>query len=211
MQKISVIFDLDGTLWDASEPVAKSWEATGKTFLGDTFKLDGEGARKLMGKTMDGIISEIAPNVQDRETRERFSRAFLEAEVEYLKTHPGRLWPHGLETLHALKAAGHRLFIVSNCQNGYIETFLPIVPADLFDGYLCWGDTHADKHVTITALMEKHGIERAVYVGDTEGDETQAHLAGLPFIHASYGYGKATCPEAVADSFADLPSIVARF
>ena len=38
--------------------------------------------------------------------------------------------------------------------------------------------------------MERNGIEKAVYVGDTQGDCDASRAAGIPFVWASYGFGQ---------------------
>ena len=48
---------------------------------------------------------------------------------------------------------------------------------------------HRDKNENLTALAEKYSLRQLVYVGDTEGDCRQTHIAGMPFVFASYGFG----------------------
>ena len=40
-----------------------------------------------------------------------------------------------------------------------------------------------------------------------EGDEQAARQAGIPFVHAAYGFGTAIAPNAVLHSFRDLPQL----
>ena len=47
----------------------------------------------------------------------------MEYENRYLETHPGVLYPGVKETVIRL-AGNYELFIVSNCQSGYIEVLL---------------------------------------------------------------------------------------
>ena len=58
--------------------------------------------------------------------------------------------------------------------------------------------------------MERNGIDRAqaAYIGDTMGDCEAARLAGIPFIFASYGFGKV--PEAALKitKFSDIFALV---
>ena len=56
--------------------------------------------------------------------------------------------------------------------------------------------------------MARNGVERAVYVGDTTGDRDAARLAGVPFVHAAYGYGRVPDPDAAIQAFRDLPEAV---
>ena len=56
--------------------------------------------------------------------------------------------------------------------------------------------------------MERNGIERAVYVGDTEGDRQAALRAGVPFIHAAYGYGQVRGADFTLRQLRELPQIL---
>ncbi len=202
--KPALIFDLDGTLWDSSGVVAESWNEVGRRYYGDGYFVSPEEVRGLMGKTMNEIAAYLLPENAGPEA-ERFTRECFSYEVTYLGPHPGSLFPNELDVLRKL-SEDYRLFIVSNCQNGYIENFMPLVPESLIEGFMCFGDTHQPKNVTIRTLMAKYGIERAAYIGDTAGDEKATRLAGIPFIHAAYGYGKCENPDAVASSFESLLS-----
>ena len=207
MNSIALLFDLEGTLWDASLPVAEAWTEAGREILGPSFSLTAAQVRSLMGMKMDDIIASIAPDMKPEE-RQSFSDVLLSAENVYLATHPGSLFPEEKETLEELKKQGYRLFIVSNCQKGYIENFLPLVEDGTFEDYLCWGDTKAEKNVTMLALMQKHGIHDALYIGDTRGDETQSRLASLPFLFVAYGFGEALAPDGTAYSFSEIPAAI---
>ena len=56
--------------------------------------------------------------------------------------------------------------------------------------------------------MKKNQVGKAIYIGDTRGDEVETHEANLPFIHADYGYGVCVRPEGRIASFEELPQIV---
>ncbi len=71
------------------------------------------------------------------------------------------------------------------------------------------GRTGMVKGPNIRLLMERHGIQTAIYVGDTTGDEQASRLAGIPFVWASYGFGRADAPDAVIDSLPVLPQTAA--
>ena len=210
MNRVALIFDLDGTLWDAALPVSEIWTLEGKKRFGSDYFLSEDDVRSEMGKTMDQIVSEVAPRLKTQEERRAFAQVFLNSETAYLKDHPGRLFPKEKEILLLLRERGHSLYIVSNCQKGYIENFIPLLPEGTISDFLCWGDTHGRKHETILALMKKNRLEKAIYIGDTRGDEIETHEANLPFIHADYGYGVCSRPEGRIASFKDLPAVVER-
>ena len=58
--------------------------------------------------------------------------------------------------------------------------------------------------------MNRNRIDEAVYVGDTELDELSARHAGIPFIHAAYGFGIAQHPDAIIHNPEELPSAVSK-
>ena len=205
----ALIFDLDGTLWDATFAIRDAWDEAGKRFFGPQYELTHDAVQGLMGKTMDEIANELIPQYADRELAQRFIDSCFQIEVDYLSKHPGALFPNEVPVLSEL-ARDYDLYIVSNCQAGYIETFLPLVPKGLFKGHMCWSDTKLDKRFTLKALVERYGLVECVYIGDTEKDERETHAAGLPFIYASYGFGGAINPEGVASSFKELPPVVAK-
>lgn len=39
------------------------------------------------------------------------------------------------------------------------------------------------------AVVERQNLKTACYIGDTAGDEDAAAKAGVPFLHAAYGFG----------------------
>ena len=114
----------------------------------------------------------------------------MDRENRYLQENSCQVgYPGVAQAMEAL-AKKHRLFIVSNSQQGYPELCIEKLGiAPWISGHLCFGDTNAPKGVTIRQLMERHGITSAVYVGDTQGDYEASLEAGIPFVWASYGFG----------------------
>lgn len=211
MKAESIIFDMDGTLWDSSENVAASWTETVRT-CGDPMLrnmiITGEDIRGVMGLPMTDIAKKLFPQLSETRQSEILDKC-AENENNYLAAHGGILYPQLEETLKELSKE-HRLFIVSNCQCGYIEAFFEFCgPESLFTDYLCWGDTLKPKSETIKLLMKKNRCESAVYVGDTQGDFDAARAAGIPFIHAAYGFGAISgVPDASVSSFGELKEII---
>ena len=77
----------------------------------------------------------------------------------------------------------------------------------LIEGHMCFGDTGTDKGTTIRILIEKHGIQSAVYIGDTQGDYEASCNAKIPFVWVSFGFGVPEGYDYKADSFRELAKI----
>lgn len=185
----SIIFDLDGTLWDSATGVASAWNEALAAFPFVNKRLTAQDIYNVMGLTMDDIILRFFPEY-DTATRETLLHACCAKEHEYLSVHGGILFPHLEETLAKLSKK-YKLFIVSNCQKGYIECFLNAHQlSSYFTDIDCWGNTLLPKGDTIRILMQRNQIEQAIYVGDTQGDADASAHANIPFVYAQYGFGK---------------------
>ena len=79
---------------------------------------------------------------------------------------------------------------------------------DLFLDYEEWERTGLTKGENIRLVMERNGYRKAVYVGDTRKDQEAAQAAGIPFVHAAYGFGEADVPDGTIASLADLPALI---
>ncbi len=202
----SIIFDLDGTLWNSSETVAVAWTEALKQ-NGINMSVSGGDVLKHMGKPMDVIMHDVFGGDLSPEEVRKFLEILSDGEVKQIEEKGGILFPGLEETLAYLKTK-YRLFIVSNCQKGYIEAFLKAHKlADYFEGFMCWGDTLLPKGETNKLLIKKYGLEKAVYVGDTEGDHISAVDAGIPFVYAAYGFGEVSGYDYRLDYFGELKDI----
>lgn len=202
-----IIFDVDGTLWDSTDVVAKAWNHVLKT---ETTLLPNIGRtrlKSLFGKPMDEICLNIFQGIPVSEHARLGEMCFL-YENELLYKEPVPLYPGVLEAFQSLSKKCP-LFIVSNCQKGYIEALLATTPLKPYvTGYLCYGDTGKTKDFTIRMLMEQYRLEKVVYAGDTQGDADACRAAKVPFVFVEYGFGEAENPDyQVADlnEILDLP------
>ena len=205
MKKNAILFDLDGTLWDASEPVVLSWnKVLGRLGLPLITK---ETITSFMGKTIDEITSMYFTTIPHEEGL-KIALACCEEESRYLAEHGARLFD-GLEEVLCRLRETYSLAIVSNCPIGYAEAFLSYYGFEsYFDDYEYSGRTGKNKGENIKMLLERNGIERAVYVGDTQGDCDAAAQAGVPFVFAQYGFGTVNRWDAAVSSVPEIPQAV---
>ena len=205
--KIAIIFDLDGTLWDSTGQVYKIWNRVFTRHANNLGLLSQKDMEQFMGKTMEEIGALLFPDASS-DLQRKIMEECGDEEVLYLREHGAVLYPGLRETIHVLKEE-YDLYIVSNCQNGYVNSFLSAHGFENdFKDIEMSGRTGQSKSDNIRLLMERNHIKKAVYVGDTEGDERAACLAGIPFIHAAYGFGTVKAPDKVICSITELSDAV---
>ncbi len=204
----SLIFDIDGTLWDSRALVAEGYNIQLKAEGYDHLCVDAETLRPLFGKTMSAIADAILAEIPIPERYALMERC-MDTENQYLAQNECKIGYEGVkETLEELKKT-YRLFIVSNAQCGYPELCMEKLDiAHLFEGHLCFGDTGTEKGETILELMRRHHIEDAVYIGDTQGDYEATLVAGIPFIWCAFGFGNPAGYAAKLDDFRHLPQLL---
>ena len=204
MKYESLIFDIDGTLWDSRALVAEGYNiqlcAEGLPHL----CVNAEQLKSLFGKVMTEIADALFETLP-REERYPLLERCMESENAHLHESPCDIgYPRVKETLEKL-AENHRLFIVSNSQCGYPELCIRKMGLEaLIQGHLCFGDTGTTKGQTILRLMKEHGIKSAAYIGDTQGDLEACREANVPFIYCGFGLGQPESWDVRIESFEEL-------
>ena len=206
MKYDGIIFDMDGTIWNTEKEVCLAWNKV-LADAGHPKRVTGDELAGYMGLPM----TEIAKRMFGTDNYDSVAELFgccMQYENEYIAKHGAVLYPDLINTLKQMYTK-IPLFIVSNCQSGYIEAFLDYYGfGKYFKDILCWGDTKVSKGESIKILMEKNGIEDAAYVGDIQGDCDSARFAGIKFIHAAYGFGSVKDKDAEIHTFAELLDVV---
>ncbi len=203
---MNIIFDLDGTLLDSSNAILRVWKTI---LIEENIPINKREIEQLLGLTNQDIIEWFHANKQLPEDKAlRILQKCQQEENCYLKKNGGTLFPQVKETLHEL-AQVHALYIVSNCQSGYIEAFLTFYGiSNLFKDFECSGNTKKNKAQNIKLILERNKIRHAVYVGDTASDYDAATANRLPFVFAGYGFGAVANPAYRIDCFDELIGLI---
>ncbi len=211
-----VLFDLDGTLWDASYVTERTWVEILKNHpdVHSVLPMNRENIMKYMGLTNEELAKVYFPHME-------FEKAFAlmretcELENKWLPTEGGILFDGVEETLRTLHDRGHKLFVVSNCQEGYIEAFLTAHKMyGLISDWECSVHTGKNKAENTKDVVRRNNLKNPVFVGDTTSDWGGARGAGIPFIYAKYGFGeqygrgKCTDFDVSIDKFTELSEIL---
>ena len=198
-----LIFDLDGTLWDSTETVARAWSLALKKLGAPHREITADEIAGMMGKPHREIYRAMFPGLDQAEQERRMLACYVEEEKQLHRT-GGNLYPGVAEGLSRLSPR-YPLFIVSNCQQGYIESFLGWSGlGGHFTDFECHGNTGLDKGDNLKQVRQRNRLRRPVYIGDTQSDQDAALQGGMPFIHAGYGFGKVRSPCPRVDTFGAL-------
>lgn len=204
-----IIFDMDGTIWDTCKEVTDSWNIIAKKYR-DDIHFTVPLIKSCMGLLMEDFAAKAMPQVEDAQLRLKILKECVVFENGYIEENGAMLYPTVIETIRSLSGKCP-LFIVSNCQAGYIETFFKAFDTEkYFKDYENPGRSGLAKAENIKLICQRNGIKYPVYVGDTQGDADACKMAGVPFIFAAYGFEDADpkdCAEKI-ECFEDLEKVV---
>ena len=197
----SLIFDIDGTLWDSRALVAEGYNIQLRAEGLGHLCVTAEDLKPLFGKVMTEIADVMLAEIPLPARYDLMQRC-MDTENRYLAENECRIGYEGVQETLELLHKDYRLFIVSNAQCGYPELCMEKLGiGHLFEGHLCFGDTGTEKGQTILELMRRYSITDAVYIGDTQGDYEATVVADIPFIWAAYGFGS---PAGAAGRITDI-------
>lgn len=217
-----IILDVDGTLWDSTGIVAKAWTRAVRENGCPDRTIMPDMLQALFGKPMNVIADNLLPDLTP-EHRQQIMKVCCVYEQRALREElPARkesdadrgqddcpiCYPKVSQTIREL-AGKLPVFIVSNCQAGYIEMFLEKTGlADCITDFECFGNNGKSKGENIRLVAERNALKTPVYVGDTQGDCDASEEAGVAFAYAQYGFGTVDHADAVIGEFAELREII---
>ena len=133
-----------------------------------------------------------------------------EAEVKYLSKNGANVFKHTINTIKSLSKS-YNLFIVSNCQIGYINSFIDYYHLNnYFIDFECNGNTGLQKVNNIKLIMDRNQLNNddTCYVGDTSSDYDDSSNNKLIFVWAKYGFGKNLDSKYSIDDISKLPEVI---
>lgn len=192
----SIIFDMDGTLVNLVKEIKEAWNESCVNHGWDKV-FSSEDIKSIMGLRPREMAMMMFPNVDIDEGTKRIETCTYE-EIAYLKTHPGLTYVKNKKFLEQLSRK-HKLFIVSNCLEGYIETFLENHHFEKYFIATRNAGNGKNKADNIKDIVNEYKLKTPLYVGDTILDFKSAMEAGVSFCHASYGFGVVDCNMKIND------------
>ncbi|MBQ5749954.1 MAG: HAD hydrolase-like protein [Bacteroidaceae bacterium] len=195
----ALIFDMDGTLWDAIDTYAEIWNMAFEQ-EGVSRHITRNDLLSLIGTPIDDIMRHFVP----AERVEHLLKTIADLVVTELPRLGGKLYD-GVQEGVAELAKHYRLFMLSNCDELELPIFVRYAGIEPYiTDTLAYGNTRLRKAENMQLLAEKYHLQHPVYIGDTAGDCNEAHRAGVPFVWMSYGFGTTDKAQLQFDTFADM-------
>lgn len=203
----NIIFDLDGTLWDPMPMSIKAWHTALNGFDCIKNPISKEDIQGILGMQHDLVGKKLFPYLTEAQQLEVMNSCYVQ-EVNDIKESGGVLY-NGLEATLKILGNKYNLFIVSNCQAGYIEAFYEYHGLGAyFKDFECSGNTGKSKTENVKMVIERNNLAKPIYIGDTLGDYTAAEGNQIPFIFAQYGFGEVPNAQFTINKIEDLKDLL---
>ena len=178
---VGILFDLDGTLLDTLEDLADSVNYALATHGHPQRTL--EEIRTFVGNGAAMLAKLATPEGEDYEQVLRTFQSYYKTHCQ-VKTGP---YAGVLEALREIREE-YPVAVVSNKPDPAVKTLCD----DYFDGVFALGERADCPRKPAPDMLYKAmkylGVDRAVYVGDSEVDVLTAKNAGMPCISVLWGF-----------------------
>lgn len=204
----NIILDIDGTLWDSTGVVAKAWsKAASESGYTKIINITADMLKKEFGLPMDVIADHIFTDISEKEKKDKILESCCIYEHDFLVENTKDItFPNIKNELFNLSEK-YNLYIVSNCQTGYIELVCEKIGiTKIIKDSLCFGENNKQKGDNIIEIIERNNLSKneTIYLGDILGDKLASDYAGIEFVHAAYGFGKVTEAKYIINSITEL-------
>lgn len=200
----ALIFDMDGTLWNATASYAQVWNVALLQF-GIEAHFTASDMLPFMGMPIELIMNGLLSQYTQLDHAKFLDLAF-KLEIDMMPQLGGVLYPGVRDRLEKLSKF-YKLFLLSNCGAQGLKNFMNFTGTQpLITDSISYGENPVPKSQNLQYLIAKHGLKNPLYMGDTQADANEAHKAGLPFVHAAYGFGKCHDAELSFNSFTAFAS-----
>lgn len=189
----SIIFDLDGTLFQTDKLILPAFEKTFKQLVEEGYDIDyiptKDDLLSVVGLTLDDIWQNLLPNLP-AEAHLKANQYLLNNELGSIKEGYGALYPNVVEVLLELKNKGYRLFIASNGLEGYVKGIASAFRIDhLFEAMYSAGEFNTPtKNELVRILLADYNIPSAIMVGDRSSDVEAGIANDLYVIGCNFGF-----------------------
>ena len=184
----AIIFDFDGTLVDSEKAIYQCFQSITNCLAPERIDY---AKNILIGPPLRDTASEIlGPNHQGQ--LNEFVKQFIEMHDEHAikNTQP---YPGVIDTLKKLSSKGISMAVATNKRYAPTINLIKHFDWQEYFAFIECSDSKSqirNKDEMIQEILKNNNFNSALFVGDTVNDGLSANLNQLPFILASYGYGR---------------------
>ena len=198
----ALLFDMDGTLWDAVETYTLAWNIYFEKIKLNKL-LNKTDLDHLMGLEEHKFLEIVLPEFT-ADQRALSYKEVVQIQYDLIDQRGGEIYEGVLKYIPLLSEK-YKLFIISNCPKYTIHHFVKFSKINPYIlDTISHGQNYRAKHQNMNSLIEKYSLRSPVYIGDTNSDMIQSRKAGIPFIFMSYGFGHCEQADTSFDSFKEF-------
>jgi len=197
-QKLTILFDLDGTLADTAPDLMMAHNHVMKKFGHNTKSIDeikeyvGKGAAVMIGRSIWGEARKELSKITDKKMKKEMVEEFL---LFYKKNIvvKSKLINGVYEFLKWAKSNNISMGVCTNKQENLAVDFLKKIKIYDFFEYVAGRNTFDyckpdPRHLTSIIEIMGGDIKKSLMIGDSENDADAAKSAGIPMILLEDGY-----------------------
>lgn len=190
----SIIFDMDGTLFQTDKILELSLEDT-FNYLRSLNKWDSvtpiDKYREIMGVPLPKVWEALLPE-HSNEVREQADAYFLERLIENIRGGKGALYPNVKEVFSYLKENNYSIYIASNGLTEYLKAIVHYYHLDnwVTETFSIQQIETLDKGDLVKSILKKFDIKKAAVVGDRLSDINAAKDNGLIAIGCNFDFAQ---------------------
>jgi len=224
-QKLTILFDLDGTLVDTAPDLMNAHNYVMKKFgyetksTDDIRKLVGQGAGSLIGRSVWGQAKKEFSQVDDGKIKKEMVTEFIDFYGKNI-VNESKLINGVYDFLKWSKENKISMGVCTNKQEHLAVDLLKKIKIYDFFEYVAGGNTFDyckpdPRHLTNVIEIIQGDIKKSIMIGDSESDGNAANAAGIPFVLLENGYTEKNVNEIPHDhlirDFVGIEKIVSKY
>jgi phosphoglycolate phosphatase len=197
-QKLTILFDLDGTLIDTAPDLMNAHNHVMKKFGYETRSTDeirnlvGKGAESMIGRSMWNQAKKELKKIDDEEIKSQMVKEFIDFYSKNI-ANESKLINGVNEFLVWCKQNNISMAVCTNkTEHLAVDLLKKIKIYDYFEyvaGYNTFEYCKPDpRHLTSVVEILQGDVKKTIMVGDSETDAESAKAADIPFILVEGGY-----------------------
>ena len=225
VQKLTILFDLDGTLIDTAPDLMNAHNHVMKKFgyetksTNDMRKLVGKGAASLIGRSLWGQAKKEFGQIYNQSMKKEMVKEFIDYYGKNIAVESKLI--NGIkEFLNWSKEKNISMGVCTNKQDYLAVDLLKQIKIYDYFEYVAGSNTFDyckpdPRHLTNTIEIMQGDIKKSLMIGDSETDADSAKAAGIPFILLENGYTEKNVFEIYHDhlvkDFVNIEKIINKY